>query len=62
MEQNKQIAQHLSKKPITCLEAFNRYGILRLSARIYDLRKSGMEIKTTMVELKNGKNIAKYHL
>lgn len=31
---------------ITSLEAMERYGIMRLGARIYDLKKQGYPIKT----------------
>jgi hypothetical protein len=45
--QNQLIRQHLeSGKSITPLEAFNRYGCLRLGARIYDLKRDGLRIKT----------------
>lgn len=38
---------------ITSLEAFEKYGITRLSARIFDLRALGYEIDTVMVESEN---------
>ena len=39
------ILNHLRKhKTITTLEAFELYGITRLSARIYNLRESGFKI------------------
>ena len=50
MNQNKAILNHLMKnKSITSLEAINLYGATRLSAIIYNLRKSGYDItsKTT---------------
>ena len=31
---------------ITSLEAMNKYGIMRLGARVYDLKKQGYPIKT----------------
>lgn len=44
---NQLIRQHLeSGKTITPLEALNRYGCLRLGARIYDLKRDGLPIKT----------------
>ena len=45
MNHNQLILNHLQKhKTITTLEAFELYGITRLSARIYDLRESGIKI------------------
>ena len=39
--QNLQILSYLKKgKPITPLEALEKFGCWRLSARIYDLRKT----------------------
>lgn len=35
-----------SKKGITSMEAFSKYGITRLSAKIFILRKMGYEILT----------------
>jgi hypothetical protein len=45
--QNQLIRQHLeSGKSITPLEALSMYGCLRLGARIYDLKRDGLRIKT----------------
>lgn len=45
MTQNERVLRHLTDYgSITSLEAVKEYGILRLSARIYDLRKQGHEI------------------
>ena len=41
------------KKGITSLKAFEKYGITRLSAVIYDLRDEGIDIKTDMIPVKN---------
>ena len=38
-----------SGKPITSWEAFEEYGITRLSAIIYDLREKGLDIQDTWV-------------
>lgn len=52
--QNKEIREHLMEKgTITSMEAIQMYGITRLSARIWDLRDQGMDIKTVMKEGKN---------
>ena len=49
--QNKQIAEHLvSCYGITSYQAFVLYGITRLSARIYDLRKKRILIRAERVE------------
>ena len=47
---------------ITKLEALRWFGSLNFGARIGELREEGMDIVTTMVELYNGKTVAKYHL
>lgn len=47
MTQNEQVLRHLlDNKKITSLEAVELYGIMRLGARIYDLKKQGYPIKT----------------
>lgn len=45
---------------ITDIEAFNLYGICRLSARIHELRNDGHTIETEFVKSKNryGKRVA----
>jgi hypothetical protein len=44
--QNKQIIKHLmGGGKITPLEALNKFGSLRLSARIFDLRGNGWIIR-----------------
>ena len=61
MSQTQQIQKHLEKgKSITPIDALNKYGCFRLAARIADLRNDGMNIKTTIVKLKNKKQIASY--
>jgi hypothetical protein len=56
------ILGHLKRKPITSLEALNKYGCFRLAARIHELRSSGHKIKVTTVITKDGKRIAKYYM
>ena len=59
--QNKQILRHLqSGRPITSLEAIRLFGCLRLSGRIYDLRKIGHPILSKRVSTLTGKHIAEY--
>lgn len=58
------ILEHLKKGlSITPLEALNRFGCFRLSARIHDLRhKQGYDIMTERVLTSNGKYVAQYRL
>lgn len=47
MTQNEAVLRHLlDNRSITSLEAMNKYGIMRLGARVYDLKKQGYPIKT----------------
>ena len=46
---------------ITALQALEKFGTLRLAARILDLRESGIPIKTMIVE-RGGKRFAEYRL
>lgn len=47
--QNEQIRRHLKRGgAVTPLAALRRFGILRLGARIYDLRREGMSITRVM--------------
>ena len=48
------ILDHLKRHgSITPLEALNRYGCMRLGARIYDLKRSGYEIESRLELHKN---------
>lgn len=61
--QSEQILKHLrSGKHLTALEALNRFGCLRLAARIKDLKDDGHAIESERVELANGKKVASYRL
>lgn len=53
--QNEQVLTHLKnhKNGITSKTAFERYGITRLSGRIFELRKMGYAIETDNVTEKN---------
>lgn len=46
---------------LTALQALNKWGCMRLAARIAELRQAGMNIVTTTVR-HNGKAFAQYHL
>lgn len=54
------------KRGITSMDAFSRYGITRLSGRIFQLRERGFDIETIMEVKKNDEghvvNYARYVL
>lgn len=61
--QARKILLHLEKhKTITPLEALGVYGIFRLAARIWELRKIGKRIETIHMTDENGKPYARYVL
>ena len=67
MTQEEQILDYMERNgSITPLEAMNEFGIMRLGARIYDLKESGVKIITETVTSKNreGKRVrfARYRL
>lgn len=54
MTQNEKILRHLREiGVITPMEAISQYGIMRLGARVWDLKKQGYPIVKTMVHGKN---------
>jgi len=60
MSQTKQIENYLKQgKAITPIVALNLFGCLRLAARVNDLRSSGLQINSRMIE-KDGKRFAEY--
>lgn len=62
MSQKKEILYHLQQNgTITPIEALNKIGCFRLSARIKDLRDDGHHIQTNMVK-RDGKEFAEYKL
>ena len=55
--QNQQILEYIKKHgSITPLEAVQHIGCLRLSGRIFDLRKSGYRIRTDIERVKTRDN------
>lgn len=64
MSQNQQILSHLeSGKSITPLFALNKFGVFRLGARIWDLRRAGHPIIRHMAyDRKSRKHFAMYSL
>ena len=60
MSQNSEIKTHLmSGKNLTALDALGLFGCFRLASRINDLKRQGIDIRTSMIEV-NGKRIAEY--
>lgn len=62
MDQTTAILRHLrAGHELTPIEAFERFGCLRLAARIADLRRDGYAIETR-IEKGRGKRWASYRL
>ena len=62
MTQSDRILRHLEAGgSLTALGALERFGCLRLAARIADLRAAGHTIKTTQVN-DHGKHYALYYM
>ena len=54
MTQSEKVLRHLEDYgSITPMEALNDYGIMRLGARIYDLKREGHVITREIVEGRN---------
>ena len=55
MTHNELILKYLKnhKRGITPQQAYEKFGCLRLSARIHDLREKGYDISSTLIEVKN---------
>lgn len=51
----------LKGKKITALDALNNFDSFRLSARIYNIRQRGYDVKSKPVR-RNGKTVALYWL
>lgn len=63
VSQSRKILRDLKRgRTVTALDALRRYGCLRLSGRIYDLKREGHPITKTMVEVGEGKWVARYRL
>ena len=57
------IRAYLKKgRTLTPLEALNRYGCFRLSARIHELKREGLPIECTLVADASGAHFAQYRL
>jgi hypothetical protein len=63
MTQNEQILTALEQgDQITPIDALERFGCLRLGARIHDLRQKGHAIHTEHFHTKNGAVVARYSM
>ncbi|MFA6717456.1 MAG: helix-turn-helix domain-containing protein [Prevotella sp.] len=61
--QNMAIISHLKTgADLTSLDALQRFKCMRLSARIYDLRRQGYRICSERVKVGNGKHVERYWL
>ena len=62
MSQKTEIIDWLKREPITAIEALAHLRIMRLAARVQDLRDDGYTIRTEMIETPSGKHVARYSL
>lgn len=53
MSQNDRILSHLKRRPMTSLEAFTKFGVTRMSARVHNLRERGHKVRGYFVNVKN---------
>lgn len=61
--QTNKVLRHLqSGGSITPLEALNQFGIFRLGARIYELRRAGIDVAERRVKGPNGARFSRYEL
>jgi hypothetical protein len=59
--QNKRVLTHLKREgSITALQAMRLYGVMRLAARIDELRRRGHNIVTDMVDHRQGRPARRY--
>ena len=54
------LAWMLNGRSITGLEALNMFGCFRLPARINDIERKGIQIKSQFIKLENGKRVKRY--
>ena len=63
MTQNEAVLSYLKAgNALTALDALQRFGIMRLGARCYELKRQGHPIVSEMVKTGSGKIVAKYSL
>ncbi|HSX65142.1 MAG TPA: helix-turn-helix domain-containing protein [Pseudoxanthomonas sp.] len=56
--QNAKLLEALQRKPMTALEIWQELGIARASARVFDLREEGHDIRSTEITVLNRDNQA----
>lgn len=61
MSQNEKVLSRLKRGPLTSMQAFKELNITRLSARIWDLRRLGFDIRAEICGNNCG-HPAKYRL
>lgn len=59
MTQEQWVLRQLDKQGLTPAQAFTRFGIMRLAAIVYRLKRKGHRINTNL-ERRNGKEFARY--
>ncbi|GEM_PF-1073229 len=52
-DQNEILLQALRSGPMTALEILDTLGIARASARVYDLRRAGHDVRSEMITVHN---------
>lgn len=52
-DQNEMLLNALRSGPMTALEILDKLGIARASARVYDLRQAGYDIRSRMITVRN---------
>lgn len=61
--QNGRILKHLLQgRKLTQVQALSMFGCLRLSARIYDLTKSGIDVRCDVYVTPKGKRVGQYYM
>lgn len=61
MSQNEMIKADLEKGArITPMDALRSYGCLRLGARIWDLRRKGMQVQKRLIEVPGKRGVTKH--
>ncbi len=64
--QNERVLKRLKRGPLTQVQALDELGVMRLGARVHDLRRQGHKIKTETVVVTNRFDerckVAKYRL
>lgn len=52
-DQNQQVLEALQRGPLTAMGALRELGIMRLSARVFELRQAGHDITSRQVPVSN---------